>query len=75
MSDVRLLKPTEASRLLNVSRSWVYKAALDGRIPAIHVGGPDGPLRFVEADLLEHIEQARRAWGPGRSSASTLRAV
>ena len=46
-----LLTPTEAQHLLRVSRSWLYGAAKDGRIPSIRLGGPDGPLRFVKEDL------------------------
>lgn len=55
----KLLKAAEAMELLNVSRGWLYKAAREKRIPHLHVGGPDGPLRFVEQDLLDHIEEAR----------------
>jgi excisionase family DNA binding protein len=47
-----LLTPTEAQHLLRVSRSWLYGAAKDGRIPSIRLGGPDGPLRFVTQDLI-----------------------
>jgi excisionase family DNA binding protein len=72
-ADVELLTATEAMRLLRVSRSWLYDAAKDGRIPAIRLGGPDGPLRFVRADLLDHIERARRAWRPNASPAAALR--
>jgi excisionase family DNA binding protein len=70
----RLLTATQAMKLLNVSRTWLYAAARDGRIPSIRLGATaDGPLRFVEADLLDHIDRARRAWCPGGSSASALR--
>lgn len=68
-----LLKPTDVARMLGVSRSWLYQAAQDGRIPSIRLGGPDGPLRFVQADLDAWLEEARAAWRPGDSSASTLR--
>jgi excisionase family DNA binding protein len=47
----RLLKPTEVADRLAFSRAWVYDAAKGGRIPAIRVGGEDGPLRFVAEDL------------------------
>jgi len=42
--ELELLTPTEAQRLLLVSRSWLYEAAEDGRIPSIRLGGP-GRLR------------------------------
>jgi excisionase family DNA binding protein len=68
-----LLKPTEVARRLGVSRTWLYAAAKDGRIPSIRIGGPDGPLRFVPADLDAWIDEARGAWRPGDTSAATLR--
>ena len=71
--ELELLTPTEAGRLLRVSRSWLYGAAKDGRIPAIRLGGPAGPLRFIRCDLLAHIEATRAQWRPGASSADALR--
>ena len=68
-----LLTPTEAKQLLRDSRSWLYEAAKDGRIPAIRLGGSDGPVRFIRADLLTHIEAARQQWHPARTSATALR--
>ena len=73
--DLELLTPTEAQRLLRVSRSWLYSAAKDGRIPSIRLGCADGPLRFVKGDLLRQIDAARAAWRPGDTSAETLRRV
>jgi excisionase family DNA binding protein len=54
-----LLKPADVARRLKVSRSWVYDAAADGRLPSIRLGTQDGPLRFVRADLEQWIEDAR----------------
>jgi excisionase family DNA binding protein len=68
-----LLRPVEVARMLGVSRSWLYGAAKDGRIPCVRLGGSDGPLRFVERDLLEWLERARAGWRPSESSAMTLR--
>ena len=68
-----LLKPSEVGRMLQVSRTWLYDAAKDGRIPSVRLGGPDGPVRFVEQDIEQWLERARRAWRPGESSAQTLR--
>jgi excisionase family DNA binding protein len=59
--------------MLGVSRSWLYDAAKDGRVPSIRLGGPDGPVRFVERDLVEWLERARAGWLPGDSTADTLR--
>lgn len=64
--------PTWRGRL-GVSRTWLYAAAKDGRIPAVRIGGPDGPLRFVPEDLERWLDHARAAWGPGQTSAATLR--
>jgi excisionase family DNA binding protein len=69
----RLLRPAEVARRLGVSRSWLYEAAKDGRIPCIRLGGPEGPVRFLEADLDAWLERARRHWRPGDTSAATLR--
>jgi excisionase family DNA binding protein len=68
-----LLRPAEVARVLGVSRTWLYDAAKSGRIPSIRIGGPDGPLRFVEEDIDRWLEEARAAWRPGDSSAATLR--
>jgi excisionase family DNA binding protein len=59
-----LLKPSDVARSLGVSRAWVYDAAKCGRIPSVRIGGEDGPLRFVPADLERWIEQARAGWTP-----------
>lgn len=72
---VQLLKPADVCRRLCVSRSWLYAAAQDGRIPSIRVGGPGGPLRFVPADLERHLEEARGLWRAGESTSAALRSV
>jgi excisionase family DNA binding protein len=71
--QIDLLKPAEVARQLGVSRSWLYAAAADGRIPAVRLGGPDGPLRFVPEDLERWIEDARAAWAPAASKGELLR--
>ncbi len=68
-----LLTPDEVARMLQVSRTWLYEAAKDGRIPSVRLGGPDGPVRFVEEDIERWLERARQAWRPGESSEQTLR--
>jgi excisionase family DNA binding protein len=75
MSDVELLKPCDVCAQLKVSRAWLYRAAADGRIPSLRLGGPDGPLRFESAELEAWIARARASWRPGDSSAATLRRV
>jgi excisionase family DNA binding protein len=65
-----LLRPNDVarklSRKLSVSRAWVYEAARTGRIPSVRLGGEDGPLRFIEADIDQWLAEARAAWHPGR---------
>jgi excisionase family DNA binding protein len=58
--------------MLGVSSQWLYKAAADGRIPSVRLGGPDGPLRFVREDVEAWLEHARAGWLPGDTSAATL---
>jgi excisionase family DNA binding protein len=68
-----LIKPAQVARQLGVSRSWLYAAAADGRIPSTRLGGPEGPLRFVPEDLEDWLGRARVAWRPGDTAAGTLR--
>jgi excisionase family DNA binding protein len=68
-----LLRPADVARKLGVSRTWLYDAARDGRVPAVRIGGPTGPLRFVEEDVERWLDEARTAWRPGDRSATTLR--
>ena len=38
MSDPLLLRPTEAARLLGISRSKLYELLNSGEIPTLHIG-------------------------------------
>jgi excisionase family DNA binding protein len=67
----KLLKPTEVAERLSVSRAWVYDAAKVGRIPAIRIGGEDGPLRFLAEDLEVWLADARSRWMPGSHTVAT----
>ncbi|HME01830.1 MAG TPA: helix-turn-helix domain-containing protein [Solirubrobacteraceae bacterium] len=73
VTQTELLKPTELAHRLRVSRTWLYEAARDGRIPSVRIGGPDGPLRFVPEDIDAWIDAARAGWWPGDSKRATLR--
>jgi excisionase family DNA binding protein len=73
--SLQLLTSGEACQLLNVSASWLYAAARDGRVPSLRLGGPDGPLRFVRTDLIAHVEEARARWRPGCRPGAPLREV
>jgi excisionase family DNA binding protein len=73
MGELELLKPTEVARRLGVSKSWLYAAAKDGRIPHVRLGDEDGPLRFVPADLERWLNAARATWQPTDRTTDTLR--
>lgn len=62
-----LLRPNDVARLLSVSRAWVYEAARTGRIPSFRLGGEDGPLRFLAADIEAWLAEARGKWLPCRN--------
>ncbi len=64
-----LLRPNDVAKLLCVSRAWVYEAARTGRIPSVRLGGEDGPLRFVAADIEQWLDDARAAWLPSQRGA------
>lgn len=68
-----LTRPSDLARELCVSRTWVYEAAREGRIPSIRIGGKDGPLRFAPEDVERWLDVAREGWAPGRGSAATAR--
>ncbi len=74
-SMTELLKPAEVAARLGVSRTWLYDAASTGRIPSIRIGGKDGPLRFVPADLERWIDDARAASIPRRAARSNSSAA
>jgi excisionase family DNA binding protein len=60
-----LLRPHEVCDMLGVSRSWLYQAAADGRIPHVRPGSDDGPIRFLASDIEQWFEDAQLRW-PGR---------
>ncbi len=63
----RLLKPEEVREMLNVSRSWLYEAANDGRIPSLRLG-PNGPLRFDPEEVELWLKHRRDGDGLRRTS-------
>jgi excisionase family DNA binding protein len=67
-----LMRPVDVQRLLNVSRNWVYTAAREGLLPSLRLG-PQGPVRFLRADIEAFIEAARTGWRLGDTSRDTLR--
>lgn len=66
-----LIKPNDMAARLGVSRTWLYAAARDGRIPSIRMGGDEGPLRFVAEDIDRWIDEARGNWQGARSASGT----
>ena len=74
--DTSLLTPSEVALRLGVSRSWIYAAAKQGRIPCVRLGGDDGPVRFLEAELAAWLRRARTKRSPGgRSPDETARTL
>ena len=67
---IALLKPSQPAAQLGVSRTWLYDAAKDGRVPSIRIGGPDGPLRFVPEDMGRWIDDARAGAVPTGGASS-----
>jgi len=65
---VRLLKPMQVCGMLGVSKSWLYRAATEGTIPSVRLGGGRGPVRFVATDVRAWLDQRRAGWTPGRST-------
>lgn len=63
ITDHDLLRPAEVAERLGVSRSWLYAAAKEGRIPCVRLGGEDGPLRFLDHELDHWLEGGRRWQG------------
>jgi predicted DNA-binding transcriptional regulator AlpA len=57
--EPQLLRPAEVQRMLRVSKTWLYDAAKQRRIPSVRLGGPDGPLRF-ERTAIEALIRASR---------------
>ena len=73
--ELVLIKPMALAAQLGVSRTWLYDAAKSGRIPSIRIGGDDGPLRFVPADVERWIDDARARWAPGPLDRRAVRPV
>ena len=57
--QVNLLKLVDVASHPGVSRSWLYEAAREGRVPCVRLGGADGPLRFSEDELTAWLEHGR----------------
>ena len=73
--DTSLLTPSEVALRLGVSRSWLYAATKQGRIPYVRLGGGDGPVRFLEGELAAWLHHSRPGQSPaGPSSDNTARA-
>jgi predicted DNA-binding transcriptional regulator AlpA len=59
VQDPQLLRPAEVQRILRVSKTWLYDAAKQRRIPSVRLGGPDGPLRFERTAIEALIRESR----------------
>jgi predicted DNA-binding transcriptional regulator AlpA len=59
VQDPQLLRPAEVQRILKVSKTWLYDAAKQRRIPSVRLCGPDGPLRFERTVIEALIRESR----------------
>ena len=63
-TPLRLLTATEAAQLLNVSPRWVYRKALSGDLPFVHLGGSArSPLRVDPEDLTAWLQNLKKSNG------------
>ena len=53
----RLLRASEVARMLNVSRSMIYRLIEQGELPTVRVGHA---LRFRSEDVHEYIRKRAR---------------
>jgi len=54
-----LLRISEAAERLNVSRASLYRWVMEGRIPAVRLGGPGSPLRIPADELGSWLRESR----------------
>lgn len=52
-----LLRIPEAAERLNVSRASVYRWVVEGRLPAVQLGGRGAPLRISSVELEFWLDQ------------------
>jgi excisionase family DNA binding protein len=52
-----LLRIPEAAERLNVHRASVYRWVVDGRLPAVQLGGRGAPLRISSVELELWLDQ------------------
>jgi excisionase family DNA binding protein len=62
-----LVTAAAVARQLGVSQSWVYLKAEAGVLPHRRLGGDDGPVRFVQAEIDEWFEEQRERRQPSQS--------
>jgi excisionase family DNA binding protein len=60
-----LLRIPEAAERLNVSRASVYRWVVEGRLPAVQLGGRGAPLRIPSAELERWLGRQMSTMGSG----------
>jgi excisionase family DNA binding protein len=64
ITQSRWLTAAEVADRLNVSPQWVYRQALSGQLPFIHLGdGPRSPLRVDPDDFTAWLRGLKRPNG------------
>ena len=66
---MELLRPSQVCKMLSVSRTWLFEATRQGRIPSVRLGN-DGPVRYDRAELEAWLRRRgghalRRQAAPG----------
>jgi excisionase family DNA binding protein len=67
-----LLRIPEAAERLNVSRASVYRWVVEGRLPAVQLGGRGAPLRIPSAELERWLGQQMSTMGDRSFAADDL---
>jgi excisionase family DNA binding protein len=60
-----LLRIPEAAERLNVSRASVYRWVVEGRLPAVQLGGRGAPLRIPSVELERWLTEQMSTTGSG----------
>jgi excisionase family DNA binding protein len=66
-----LLRIPEAAERLNVSRASIYRWVVEGRLPAVQLGGRGAPLRIPSVELERWLTEQKSTAGSGSFAGSS----